>query len=49
MRERRYVDLPDFTRCGWRTAKPFGLFDIDLWKMGLDAGSVKADKNALNV
>ena len=49
VRERRYVDLPDFTRGGWKTAKPFGLFDIDLKKMGLEAGSVKADKNALNV
>ena len=28
------VDVPDFTRGGWRTAKPLGIVGIDLAKMG---------------
>ena len=43
------VDVPDFTREGWRTAKPLGIVTVDLAKMGLDAGAVKKDKAALNV
>ena len=43
------VDVPDFTRGGWKTTKPLGLVDVDLSKMGLDAAGVKADKSALNV
>ena len=31
------VDVPDFTRGGWRTAKPLGLIDVDVAKMGLKA------------
>ena len=43
------MDVPDFTREGWRTAKPLGIVTVDLAKMGLDAGAVKKDKAALNV
>ena len=43
------VDVPDFTRGGWKTTKPLGLVDVDLSKMGLDSTGVKQDPNALNV
>ena len=43
------VDVPDFTRGGWRTAKPLGIVTVDVEKMGVGTGSVKADKAALNV
>ena len=29
------IELPDFTRGGWKTAKPIEIGDIDLEKMGL--------------
>ena len=32
----RSMDVPDFTRGGWKTAKPLGLVDIDLAKMPFD-------------
>ena len=41
--------MPDFTRGGWKTAKPLGIVDIDLVKMGFDADKLKKDKSALNV
>lgn len=41
------VDVPDFTRGGWKTAKPLGIVDVDIDKMGLK--DVKEDKSALNV
>jgi hypothetical protein len=31
----RPVDVPDFTRGAWKTAKPFAVEGIDLSKMGL--------------
>ena len=41
------VDVPDFTRGGWRTAAPIGIVSVDLSKMGrVDA---KEDASALNV
>ena len=43
------VDVPDFTRGGWRTAKPLGIVEVDLSRMDFNAGKVKADKAALNV
>ena len=43
------VDVPDFTRGGWKTAKPLGIVDIDLVKMGFDPAKIQADKSALNV
>ena len=35
VRERRFVEVPDFTNGGWRTAKPLGLETIDTKKMDL--------------
>lgn len=32
----RSIDVPDFTRGGWKTQKPYGFGDVDLAKMGLD-------------
>ena len=42
----RPVSVPDFTRGGWRTAKPLGIVDVDLGKM--DFRNVRTDKSALN-
>ena len=41
------VDVPDFTRGGWKTAKPLGIVEIDLSKSGLK--DVESDKSQLNV
>ena len=43
----RTQDVPDFTRGGWKTAKPLGIETVDVSKMGL--GTVKKDESALNV
>ena len=40
------VDVPDFTRGAWKTAKPLGDLDIDLSK--LEFKNVRRDKAALN-
>ncbi|MCQ2389429.1 MAG: Gfo/Idh/MocA family oxidoreductase [Kiritimatiellae bacterium] len=42
------MDVPDFTRGGWKTAKPLGIVDVDLAKMG-DWGDAKKDATALSV
>ncbi len=34
------IDVPDFTRGRWRTAKPLGIVDVDIGKMGLDSDKV---------
>ena len=33
----RSMDIPDFTRGGWKTAKPLGLVDVDLGKLKFNA------------
>ena len=33
----RPVEVPDFTRGAWKTAKPFEIVDVDLAKMGVSA------------
>jgi len=43
------VSVPDFTRGNWRNVKPWGVVNIDLKKMGIDADSVGKDTSALNV
>ena len=43
------MDVPDFTRGGWKDAKPLGIVDVDLEKMGFDAEKIKRDRSALNV
>ncbi len=42
------MDVPDFTRGGWKTAKPLDIVDVDLEKMG-DWGEAQKDKTALSV
>ena len=37
------VEIPDFTRGAWRTAKPQVIGDVDLKKMGFDPSSAKKD------
>ena len=41
------VDVPDFTRGGWKTAKPLGIETVELEKMGVI--DVKKDDSQLNV
>ena len=36
-RKRRFMDVPDFTRGGWRTAEPLGIVTLDPAKMNLGA------------
>ena len=38
------VDIPDFTRGGWRTAKPLGILDIDVDRLGLLAANKGASE-----
>lgn len=41
-------DIPDFTRGGWKTAKPLGIVDIDLNKLGGSIDATRSDAQ-LNV
>ena len=41
------VDVPDFTRGGWKTATPLGIESVDIKKLGLT--DVKKDESALSV
>ena len=43
------VEIPDFTRGAWKTAKPREIGAVDLAKMGLDAKDVKAADGQLSV
>ena len=43
------VSIPDFTRGNWRNVKPWGVVNVDLRKMGLDARGVRKDEAALHV
>jgi predicted dehydrogenase len=40
-------DVPDFTRGGWKTAKPLGIVTVDLDKIGIK--DVRRDEGQLNV
>ena len=40
-------DVPDFTRGGWKTAKPLGIETVDLEKLGIT--DVTRDESQLNV
>ena len=40
------MDVPDFTRGKWKTAKPLGIVDVDINKMGLDADRVQGGVSA---
>jgi len=37
----KWVDLPDFTRGGWKTARPTEIGDVDLDRMGIDRELIK--------
>ena len=41
--------FPDFTRGGWRTAKPLGIVEIDPKRMGLTIDGVQKDRDQLSV
>ena len=43
------MDVPDFTRGGWKTAKQLGIVDVDLSKLDFDAMKVKKDSAQINV
>lgn len=42
-------DVPDFTRGGWKTAKPLGIESVDLQRLGISIDDVKEDKTQLSV
>ena len=42
-------DIADFTRGGWKTAKPLGIESVDLSKLGITVDDVKKDESQLNV
>ena len=48
-KERRYIDVPDFTRGGWKTAKPLGIVTVDVKKLGLGADGVRRDASQINI
>ena len=43
------VDIPDFTRGAWKTAKPMARVDIDLDKLGIKESSLKKADGQMNV
>ena len=43
------VEIPDFTRGGWKTAKPVAIGSVDLEKMGIDGKNAKAASGQLKV
>ena len=45
----RTESIPDFTRGAWRTNKPLGIVDIDLKKMGVEAGRIGAAEGQITV
>ena len=48
-RERRYVEVPDFTRGGWRTAAPLDIVSVDLAKMDFDSSRARRDDSRMSV
>ena len=49
MRGGEPVELPDFTRGAWATAKPQNIGTVDLRKMGVDPDRLKKDERQMNV
>ena len=45
----KVIDVPDFTRGGWRTACAADIGGVDLKKMGLDETKIEKDSSQLNV
>ena len=48
-RERRFVEVPDFTRGGWKSATPLGIVDVDVKRLGLGSGGVVEDSAKMDV
>ena len=42
------VEIPDFTRGAWKTAKPVTISSVDLEKMGYERKDVKKDAAQLH-
>ena len=49
MRGGEPVELPDFTRGAWATAKPVSIGDVDPREVGIDPNAVKKDNKQLAV
>ena len=49
MRGGEPIELPDFTRGAWRTAKAQDIGTVDFIKMGLDPDSQKKDEKEMTV
>ena len=49
MRGGEPVELPDFTRGAWATARPQNIGTVDLLKMGIDPDRLKKDEKQMNV
>jgi hypothetical protein len=47
--KRRYVDVPDFTRGGWRTAAPLGIVTVDLSKLDFDVNRARHDDTQIDI
>lgn len=45
----KVIDIPDFTRGGWKTAHAAEIGGVDLKKMGLDGSKIKKDSSQLSV
>lgn len=43
------IDIPDFTRGAWKSAKPLEMCEVDLAKMGIGVGDVHRDESALGI
>ena len=43
------VDIPDFTRGAWKTARPLPDFDVDLKVFGIESQKIGKDDSQLNV
>jgi hypothetical protein len=41
--------IPDFTRGGWERAKPLGIEDVDLVKMGFDPSRIVSGGAEMNI
>jgi len=49
VRERRMIEVPDFTRGGWRTAEPLGIVTVDMSRFGFDKDKLRGGTSQMNV